>query len=82
MRVWNKNELDKLIFVVYKMANTELSNEWLINVFSGKLEDIFKFEIVGIKMNTLYYPVVFQSQELFHKAMQVNFLFIFIAIFP
>ena len=55
MRVWNKNELDKLIFVVYKMANTELSNEWLINVFSGKLEDIFKFEMVKIKMNTLYF---------------------------
>ena len=53
MRVWNKNELDKLIFVVYKMANIELSNEWLINVFSGKFEDIFKFEIVLIKMNTL-----------------------------
>jgi len=54
MSVWNKNELDKLIFVVYKMANTELSNEWLINVFSGKLEDIFKFEMELIKMNTLY----------------------------
>ena len=55
--VWNKNELDKLIFVVYKMANTELSNEWLINVFSGKLEDILKFEMVKIKMNTLYLSI-------------------------
>ena len=54
MRVWNKNELDKLIFVLYKMANIELSNEWLINVFSGEFEDIFKFEMVQIKMNTLY----------------------------
>ena len=53
MRVWNKNEPDKLIFVLYKMANIELLNEWLINVFSGKFEDIFKFEMVGIKMNTL-----------------------------
>ena len=55
MRVWNKNELDKLIFVLYKMANIELSNEWLINVFSGKFEDIFKFEMVQIKMSTLYF---------------------------
>jgi hypothetical protein len=54
MRVWNKNKLDQLIFVLYKMANIELSNEWSINVFGRKFEDIFKFEMVQIKMNTLY----------------------------
>ena len=36
------------------MVNIELSNEWSINVFGRKFEDIFKFEIVLIKMNTLY----------------------------